>query len=118
SIALGFIEILGIEVAFPMLTLVIEFLFMAVVLIFRPWGLLGKPMGVARALAGAETPLLSAGPALRRIAAVVAVLVLVLPALGDVLPYASVIVQDMLIAAIFAVGLHFMMGLGGMVAFW
>src|SRR5690606_12739567 len=64
-IALGVIEILGIEVAFPKLTLVIEFLFMAVVLIFRPWGLLGKPMGVARALAGAEAPLLSAGPALR-----------------------------------------------------
>ena len=116
-IALGVIEILGIEVAFPKLTLVIEFLFMAVVLIFRPWGLLGKPMGVARALAGAEAPLLCAGPALRLIAAVVAVLVLVLPALGDVLPYASVIVQDMLIAAIFAVSLHFMMGLGGMVSF-
>src|SRR5690606_30948477 len=116
-IALGVIEILGIEVAFPKLTLVIEFLFMAVVLIFRPWGLLGKPMGVARALAGAEAPLLSAGPALRLTAAVVVVLILVLPALGDVLPYASVIVQDMLIAAIFAVSLHFMMGLGGMVSF-
>src|SRR5690606_18257433 len=88
-----------------------------VVLIFRPWGLLGKPMGVARALAGAEAPLLSAGPALRLTAAVVVVLILVLPALGDVLPYASVIVQDMLIAAIFAVSLHFMMGLGGMVSF-
>src|SRR5690606_534381 len=56
-IARGVIAILGIEVAYPTLPLVIEFHYMAVVLISRPWGLLGKPMCVARALAGAETPL-------------------------------------------------------------
>jgi branched-subunit amino acid ABC-type transport system permease component len=29
---------------FPKLTMVFPFIFMALVLIFRPWGLLGKPM--------------------------------------------------------------------------
>src|SRR5690554_2478255 len=116
-IALGVVQFLGIEIAFPKLTLVIEFLFMAIVLIFRPWGLLGKPMAMARAVAGADAPLRPAGRGLRALALAVAAIVLLLPAAGEWLPYASVIAQDMLIAVIFAVSLHFMMGLGGMVSF-
>lgn len=116
-IALGVVEIAGLSIAFPKLTLVVEFLFMAVVLIFRPWGLLGKPLSLPRTGAGAEAPLLPAGPGLRLLAVVAAIGVLGLPLLEGVLPYASVIAQDMLIAVIFAVSLHFMMGLGGMVSF-
>lgn len=116
-IALGVVEIGGVEIAFPKLTLVIEFLFMAVVLVFRPWGLLGKPLAVARTAGGAEGPLTPAGGGLRGLAAALAVVVLALPLLAGTLPYAQVIAQDMLIAVIFAVSLHFMMGLGGMVSF-
>lgn len=116
-IALGVVEIFGVAVAFPKLTLVIEFLFMAVVLIFRPWGLLGKPTALARTVGEADRPLVAAGRGLRLAALAVAALVLALPALGDTWPYASVIAQDMLIAVVFAVSLHFMMGLGGMVSF-
>ena len=116
-IALGTLEILGIEIAFPKLTLVIEFLFMAIVLVFRPWGLLGRPMAMARAVSGADAPLAPAGRGLRAVALAVAAAVLLLPSLGAHLPYATVIAQDMLIAVIFAVSLHFMMGLGGMVSF-
>jgi len=116
-IALGVVEIAGLQIAFPKLTLVIEFLFMAVVLIFRPWGLLGKPMAMARAVAGAEAPLARANRGLRGLALAVAAGVLLLPSLSGYLPYATVIAQDMLIAVIFAVSLHFMMGLGGMVSF-
>ncbi|MFT0851860.1 ABC transporter permease [Achromobacter sp. F4_2707] len=116
-IALGVVEILGVQVAFPKLTLVVEFLFMAVVLVFRPWGLLGKPLTLPRAAAGAEAPLIPAGRMARALAVCVAVVALGLPLLSGVLPYATVIAQDMLIAVIFAVSLHFMMGLGGMVSF-
>lgn len=116
-IALGTVDIAGIQIAFPKLTLVIEFLFMAVVLIFRPWGLLGRPMAVARTVGGADAPLAPAGPGLRTLALAAAAGVLLLPSLSGYLPYATVIAQDMLIAVIFAVSLHFMMGLGGMVSF-
>lgn len=116
-IALGVVEIAGITIAFPKLTLVVEFLFMAIVLVFRPWGLLGKPLSLPRTAAGADAPLVAPGAGLRLTAVLLAVLVLGLPLLSDVLPYATVIAQDMLIAVIFAVSLHFMMGLGGMVSF-
>jgi len=116
-IALGVVEIFGIEFAFPKLTLVIEFLFMAVVLIFRPWGLFGKPLAMARTASGTEAPLVPAGTGLRRVALAGALVVLLLPLLSEALPYITVLAQDMLIAVIFAVSLHFMMGLGGMVSF-
>lgn len=116
-IALGTVEILGVSVAFPKFTLVVEFLFMAVVLVFRPWGLLGKPLSLPRVAAGTEVPLLRAGRGVRWLGWAVCAAVLLLPLMGSALPYASVLVQDMLIAVIFAVSLHFMMGLGGMVSF-
>ena len=116
-IALGVVEIAGFVIAFPKLTLVIEFMFMAVVLIFRPWGLFGKPMATARAHGRAESPLAPASSGLRRFAMLIAGAVFLLPLLSSLLPYATVLVQDMLIAVIFAVSLHFMMGLGGMVSF-
>lgn len=116
-IALGIVEIFGVAIAFPKLTLVIEFLFMAIVLVFRPWGLLGKPLSLSRTQAEAEVPLAPAGKPLRLFAGLMVGVILLLPMLADVLPYAMVIAQDMLIAVIFAVSLHFLMGLGGMVSF-
>lgn len=115
-IAMGTVEVFGVSFAFPKLTLVAEFLFMAVVLIFRPWGLMGKPMALPR-LAVAEAPLMPGGVGLRRLAAIAVLVVVALPMLDGFLPYATVIAQDMLIAVVFAVSLHFMMGLGGMVSF-
>ena len=116
-IALGVVEIAGLTIAFPKLTLVIEFMFMAVVLIFRPWGLFGKPMAPSRGQGGGEAPLTPASAGLRRFAVLMAGGILLLPLLSGPLPYATVLVQDILIAVIFAVSLHFMMGLGGMVSF-
>jgi Branched-chain amino acid ABC-type transport system, permease components len=116
-IALGVVDVAEISVAFPKLTLVIEFLFMAVVLVFRPWGLFGKPLTMPRSASSSEAPLSQASRGLRRTAWLLAALILLLPWLRDELPYATVLVQDMMIAVIFAVSLHFMMGLGGMVSF-
>ena len=43
----------------------VEFVVMAVVLVWRPWGLMGKPQATARVAGDAEAPLKAAGPAAR-----------------------------------------------------
>ena len=40
---IGLVNIFGVEVSFSKLTLVVDFLVMAIVLVIRPWGLLGRP---------------------------------------------------------------------------
>src|SRR3546814_2994396 len=116
-IALGVVEIGGISLAFPKLTLVVEFIFMAFVLVFRPWGLLGKPLASVRHAGQADAPLRPSNAAFRWFALLLIAMFAFLPALAGVLPYASVLAQDMLIAVLFAVSPHFMMGLGGMSTF-
>jgi branched-chain amino acid transport system permease protein len=116
-IALGVVQWGGVSIAFPKLTLVVEFLFMAVVLVFRPWGLLGKPMAVQRHAGARDLPLHVASPALRWLAGLVLAVLLVLPWLSEHLPYAMVLAQDILIAMIFAVSLHVLLGLGGILSF-
>src|SRR3546814_9767971 len=63
--ALGVVEIGGISLAFPKLTLVVEFIFMAFVLVFRPWGLLGKPLASVRHAGQADAPLRPSNAAFR-----------------------------------------------------
>jgi len=116
-IALGVVEVLGVEIAFPKLTLVVEFLCMAVVLMIRPWGLRGKPLTVQRQPLAAAAPLAPSGPRVRVAWLLLLGVLCLLPGLGAWLPYASVLAQDVLIAALFAASLAFMMGTGGMVSF-
>ena len=47
-IGLGTVEFLGHSFSFSKLTLVAEFIVMAIVLVLRPWGLLGKPWAIQR----------------------------------------------------------------------
>src|SRR5262249_12061640 len=56
-IGLGVVEIAGFAVNFSKLTLVAEFLVMAIVLIVRPYGLLGRAQAIVRGPSGAEAPL-------------------------------------------------------------
>ncbi|WOI43531.1 ABC transporter permease [Acidovorax sp. BLS4] len=116
-VGLGMVQWFGIEVSFSKLTLVVEFLVMALVLVFRPWGLMGRPQAVSRNSAPAEAPLRPGTPLFR--AAVVAVLAALaaLPLLSAWLPYATVLAQDVLVAVLFAVSLHFIMGPGGLHSF-
>lgn len=114
---LGVQEIAGVEVSFSKLTLVVEFLVMAGVLIWRPWGLMGKPQAAARHVGAPEQPLRAAG---RRSAVAWGVLVLgllVMPWLAGAGSYATVLLTDMLIATLFAASLHFILGPGGMHSF-
>ncbi|NYT60046.1 ABC transporter permease [Alcaligenaceae bacterium] len=116
-IALGVVDIGGISIAFPKLTLVVEFIFMAFVLVFKPWGLLGKPLASVRHAAMPDMPLRVANQPFKWMAAGLLVIFLSLPLLSGSFPYAAVLAQDMLVAVLFAVSLHFMMGLGGMTTF-
>ena len=54
---LGLVEVFGICISFSKLTLVVEFLVMAIVLVVRPWGLMGKAQAASRSAAPPEAPL-------------------------------------------------------------
>ena len=115
--ALGTVHLFGLDVSFSKLTLVVEFLIMAVVLIARPWGLLGKLQAAARGAAAIEAPLLPASGLLKTIGWLVLLVLLALPLLNTYFPYLLVLGIDLLIAALFAASLHFIMGPGGMHSF-
>jgi len=114
---IGTVQMFGMDVSFSKLTLVVEFLIMAVVLIWRPWGLLGRPQAASRNPADIEAPLRPARPALRLAAWLLVVLLLALPLAGQSFPYAVTLSIDLLIAALFATSLHFIMGPAGMHSF-
>ena len=115
--ALGTVHLFGLDVSFSKLTLVGEFLIMAVVLVARPWGLLGKLQAAARGTAAIEAPLLPASGLLKTIGWLVLLVLLALPLLNTYFPYLLVLGIDLLIAALFAASLHFIMGPGGMHSF-
>jgi branched-chain amino acid transport system permease protein len=115
--AIGTVHVFGIDFSFSKLTLVVEFLIMAVVLVVRPWGLLGRPQAASRNATEAETPLRPASPLLRRASWLLLALLLALPLFGASFPYALTLSIDLLIAALFAASLHFIMGPAGMHSF-
>jgi branched-chain amino acid transport system permease protein len=115
--AIGTVHVFGIDFSFSKLTLVVEFLIMAVVLVVRPWGLLGRPQAASRNATEAETPLRPASPLLRRAGWLLLALLLALPLFGASFPYALTLSIDLLIAALFAASLHFIMGPAGMHSF-
>ena len=101
---------------FPEITLVLAFLVMAVVLVIRPWGLFGKDEGPPRAAAeGTEQPIRPFSPQARKATLALLLFLLLLPLLAD--HYLLSVGAEVLIFVLFAVSLHFMMGIGGMVSF-
>ncbi|HEV2957179.1 MAG TPA: ABC transporter permease [Xanthobacteraceae bacterium] len=116
-ISIGVVSFAGMTLNFSKLTLVAEFLVMAVVLIARPYGLLGRPQAIVRAVAAPEDPIRPASPALKVTGAVVVIGLVLAPFLARSTPYALVLGIDVLIAVLFAASLHFIMGPGGMHSF-
>ncbi len=116
-IGIGLVHIGGFAVNFSKLTLVAEFLVMAVVLIVRPYGLLGRMQAVVRSVAEPEDPIRAAGASLKIFAAVLLAVLIALPWLASGSPYTLVLGIDVLIAILFATSLHFIMGPGGMHSF-
>lgn len=117
---LGVQEIAGLELSFSKLTLVVEFLVMAVVLIWRPWGLLGKPQALARSAGEPEQPLHPAGHGAAAAWLSLLTLLVLLPLMASGAEggsYATVLLADIFVAALFASSLHFILGPGGMHSF-
>ena len=116
-IGLGAQTIGGFSFNFSRLTLVAEFLVMAVVLIVRPHGLMGRAQGIVRSVAVPEEPIRPADGALKAVALGALVALMLLPLIGNIYPYAVVLGIDVLIAALFATSLHFIKGPGGLHSF-
>ncbi|MCB1814181.1 MAG: branched-chain amino acid ABC transporter permease, partial [Candidatus Competibacteraceae bacterium] len=96
------------------------FLVMAVVLVIRPWGLLGRPEDATHTPGvQAQEPLRLAGWKAQAGWLVLLLGLLALPWLTPWLidEFTLVLAIEILIAALFAASLHFMMGPGGMVSF-
>ena len=114
ALLIGVIKAFCIGFGYSKLTLVVEFLVMAIVLALRPWGLLGRPQGEVRGT-WTERPL---GRLSRRgvaAFAILAVALALLPSFSD--QYLLVLLTDMLVFALFAASLHLLMGPGGMASF-
>ena len=97
----------------PQVTVVLAFLVMAVVLVFRPWGLLGRPEPTGHDTAG-ELPLRPL-PRLRWLGAVLLACLLALPLVAG--EFVLVVATEMLLMALFAASLHAIMGPGGLASF-
>ena len=114
-IGIGTVELFGTTWSLSKLTLVAEFAVMAIVLVVRPQGLLGRPW--TSQYTGAEQgelPLRSASHAWPIAALVIAALATLPLAFGG---YTVVLAIDILVFALFAASLHFIVGPGGMVSF-
>ncbi|HET6522010.1 MAG TPA: ABC transporter permease [Geminicoccaceae bacterium] len=100
----------------PQITLVLPFLVMAVVLVVRPYGLLGRPEIAGHGAATVAEPVLRPASTLARsIGGAVVLGLLLLPLVAGA--YVQYLMVEILCLALFAASLHFMMGPGGMVSF-
>jgi branched-chain amino acid transport system permease protein len=116
-IGLGQVEIGGLSIAFSKLTLVAEFVVMAVVLALKPYGLLGSAPAALPTTAVAEHRVLVHPPGRRSLVVASAAIALfaLLPLVGD--EYDLVLATDVLVFALFAASLQFMLGVGGLASF-
>jgi branched-chain amino acid transport system permease protein len=115
ALLIGQLQAFGVLI-FPKITLVLVFLLMALVLVVKPWGLLGRP----EAAPASAMPEGIASPrhfhVLEKLLVALALLVVVmLPLFGDA--YAVKVATEVLIFALAAFSLNFLVGNGGIVSF-
>ena len=115
-IGLGTVHLGGMAFNVTKFTLVAEFLVMAVVLIVRPYGLLGRVQGAVR-VGEPEAPIRPASRVTVVFGVVVLLVLALLPLLARNSPYTLVLGTDVLVAVLFAASLHFLAGPGGMHSF-
>jgi len=104
-----------IGLGYSKITLVVEFIVMAVVLVLRPWGLLGRMPAQARGAGALEPPLVLPSRGLLAALAALAFGLALVPSVQT--GYTLVLLTDILLFALFAVSLHFIMGPGGLHSF-
>ena len=112
ALLIGEIKAFCVGLGLSKLTLGAEFIVMAVVLMARPSGLFGRPQAAPRAPASSEPPL--PPPPWKTAAAALIVLALA-PLFAD--DYGLVLLNDILVFALLAASLHFILGPGGMASF-
>ncbi|MBD0273181.1 MAG: ABC transporter permease, partial [Acetobacteraceae bacterium] len=115
ALLIGELHAFGI-LAFPRITLVLVFAVMAVVLVLRPQGLLGRSADPPAA--GPATPEVSVGKAPQALLFAGAAALVAAIALPTLLGgYAVSVLTDMATMVLLAASLHFIMGPGGMASF-
>jgi branched-chain amino acid transport system permease protein len=116
-VGLGTVQWGGMSFSFSKFTLVVEFVIMAIVLMIRPWGLLGRAQAPTRQTNTAEAPLRLMGSSYRLVWIGCLAVLGALPWLTAQSPYTVVLAIDLMTAALFACSLHFIMGPAGMHSF-
>jgi len=115
AVIIGELSSFGVLV-FPESTLVLMFLVMAVVLVIRPYGLLGKAEAEEHAASEtAESVLQPASKKIKLMGLALLLLILLMPAFVDA--FSLVLMTEIALFALASMSLYFMMGPGGMVSF-
>ncbi len=99
---------------FPEITLIAAFAAMAVVLAVRPHGLFGKPFSHTPNAVEIQPPQ-TLGKSGRIAGSILVCALLVLPWIAD--SFSVVLAGEIMIFALYAAGLQFMMGVGGLISF-
>ncbi|APZ54971.1 ABC transporter permease [Salipiger abyssi] len=116
SVLISVLNVFGVTYL-PQSTLVLMYVVMAVVLIVRPYGLLGREevAGEHGQVGAPETPIRPYGRKGMALVAVLLALLALLPVFAE--PFVLTLVVDMVVFALFAASLHFILGSGGLVSF-
>ena len=114
SLLIGQLQAFGILV-FPQITLVLVFLFMALVLVVRPYGLLGKAEEAPPGAAASGPPFAPGGRGVALAALAVLALLAAVPLVAG--EYALIVLTEVVILALVAASLHLLVGFGGLVSF-
>jgi branched-chain amino acid transport system permease protein len=116
ALLIGQLQALGILIL-PKITLVVVFLLMAVVLVLRPWGLLGRPEALHGRVSVPDGVLALApfGRNQKVLTGALCVLLLALPWIGDA--STTRVAIDVLCFALAAFSLNLLIGIGGIVSF-
>ncbi len=114
---IGTVHLFGYAIAMPQFTLVAEFVVMAIVLVARPWGLLGTALAPGRFVPEASPPVAALSRKGQSVLLCVVLALCVLPFVFGGYPYVSVLVIEIMIAALYAASLQFLVGPGGMHSF-
>ncbi|MFK7962699.1 MAG: ABC transporter permease [Burkholderiaceae bacterium] len=116
SVLISVLGVFGVRFL-PESTLVLMFVVMAIVLLVKPYGLLGREevAGEHGQVGEPERPIAVLRPAGKALVAVLMLGLALLPQAAD--SFLLVLMIDVLIACLFAASLHFMLSLGGLVSF-
>ena len=114
AVLIGLLQAFGILI-FPKITLVLVFLVMAVVLVVRPWGLLGTPEPELRGEAALMVPLRPWDRTMTFLAIGALVALAAFPLVADA--FALKLGIEVMVFALFALSLNLLLGHGGVISF-